>query len=171
MHQNASYPFSYLFSTGISLCLWAGILPPCFPSLHNWLSVGLFGSSSPFWKQSLFLPSSFSLALRRRSVAGTRCSRMSMPEVAFLMEIRCESLALSVQEWETLVGWFFCPLPFWKIISELMSSVSLMPCGCQIFPQDWFLHLLPHLYCCAISFRHVQLVIMGLSWLFLRFHG
>ncbi|CAM9298232.1 unnamed protein product, partial [Bubo scandiacus] len=73
---------------GVSLCLCSGILSRCFPSLHNWLSMGLSGSSSPFGKQSLFLPSSFSLALRRRSVAGTRCRRMSMPAVAFLMEIR-----------------------------------------------------------------------------------
>lgn len=60
---------------------------------------------------------------------------------------------------------FFLPLPFWKIIFEPRSSGSLLPCGCQIFPQDWFLHLHPHLHCCAIPFHHVQLVIMGLSWL------
>lgn len=58
-------------------------------------------------ESSLFLPSSFSLPLRRRSVVGTRCHRMSMPEVAFLMEIRRGSPALSVQEGRDVAFLFF----------------------------------------------------------------
>lgn len=50
MHQNVSLPSSHLSSADISLCGWAGILSPSSSSLHNWFSMGLFGSSSPFCK-------------------------------------------------------------------------------------------------------------------------
>lgn len=56
MHQNVSLPSSHLSSADNSLCGWAGILSPSFPSLHNWFSMGLFGSSSPFCKGVYSIP-------------------------------------------------------------------------------------------------------------------
>lgn len=73
--------------------------------------MGLFGSFQPFWKAEFIPPLLFQPHIEEEVCGGTRCHRMSMPEVAFLMEIRRGSLALSVQEGETLL--FFFPLsPF-----------------------------------------------------------
>lgn len=116
----------------------------------------------------LFLPSSFSLALRRRFALGTRCHIMSMPQVAFLMEIRHQSPALSVLKGETWL--LFSPLPSWEIIFGAMSPGSLMPRECQIPPQGWFLHLLPHLHCCAISSSSRPISRYVLILAFLRIH-
>lgn len=71
---------------------------------------------------------------------------------------------------ETLLFYFF-PLPFWEIIFELMTFGSLGPRKCQIFPQDWFLHLLPHLHCCTISSSSRPISHYRLISAFLRFHG
>lgn len=114
-------------------------------------------------ESSLFLPSSFSLPLRRRSVVGTRCHRMSMPEVAFLMEIRRGSPALSVQEGRDVAFLFFflslsgrLYLNWWPLaLLGLASARSFLRIDFSISSLTYIVAPSPP--------HHVQLVITGLS--------